>query len=64
MEPTNPPSYSVIHNQPSQTHFFNAPRQLAKIPKGASKAGALIDMPKDADLVELMVQCVTEYLFS
>ncbi|KAI5475487.1 5-azacytidine resistance protein [Pseudohyphozyma bogoriensis] len=46
----------VVHAQPSQTHFFNAPRQLAKMPKGASKKGALIDSPSRAALFETTLE--------
>ncbi|SCV69420.1 BQ2448_2440 [Microbotryum intermedium] len=45
-------THSVVHMQAAQTHFFNAPRQLAKMPKGSNKQGALIDMPEGADLFE------------
>ncbi|KAM0792602.1 hypothetical protein ACM66B_005263 [Microbotryomycetes sp. NB124-2] len=50
------PSYKVVHSQPAQVHFFNAPRQLSKMPKGASKVGALIDFPSHADLFETQLQ--------
>lgn len=49
----------VIHYQPSQTHFFNAPRQLTKLPKGMSGAGSLMDQPADADLYETTLRLVT-----
>ncbi|KAJ7582724.1 phosphatase 2C-like domain-containing protein [Mycena floridula] len=42
---------SVIHRQPSQTHFFNCPKQLTKLPanSGKSFSRACIDSPGDAD---------------
>ncbi|KAK4058633.1 Protein phosphatase 2C 7 [Microbotryomycetes sp. JL221] len=49
-------TYKVVHSQPAQVHFFNAPRQLSKMPKGASKVGALIDFPAHADLFETKLQ--------
>lgn len=51
-----PVTHALVHMQPSQTHFFNAPRQLAKMPPGKSKRGALMDMPADADLFEAVLE--------
>ncbi|KAL8284250.1 hypothetical protein RQP46_004999 [Phenoliferia psychrophenolica] len=47
---------SVIHNQPSQCHFFNAPLQLAKMPPGKRQKGSLIDQPEDAALFQTQLQ--------
>ncbi|GAA5996277.1 hypothetical protein JCM5350_005963 [Sporobolomyces pararoseus] len=48
---TTAPTYTVIHSEPSQTHFFNAPYQLSKLPP-SSRAGAadnsLMDSASDA----------------
>lgn len=38
------------------THFFNAPRQLSKLPPPGSGTGNFADGPKDADLVTLPLQ--------
>ncbi|KAK4704809.1 protein phosphatase PTC7, partial [Phenoliferia sp. Uapishka_3] len=38
----------VIHSEPSQCHFFNAPRQLSKLPAGRREEGSLMDSPRDA----------------
>ncbi|GAA5956516.1 hypothetical protein JCM21900_000598 [Sporobolomyces salmonicolor] len=48
---TTPPPvlYKLLHAQPPQIHFFNAPRQLAKLPPSSSSEGALVDSPRDAD---------------
>ncbi|GAA5859103.1 hypothetical protein JCM1840_003753 [Sporobolomyces johnsonii] len=48
---TTPPAvlYKLLHAQPPQIHFFNAPRQLAKLPPSSSSEGALVDSPRDAD---------------
>ncbi|KAM0755644.1 hypothetical protein T439DRAFT_295637 [Meredithblackwellia eburnea MCA 4105] len=40
----------VVHSQPSQLHFFNAPRQLAKVPQAKRARGQLDDRPEDAAL--------------
>ncbi|GAA6011607.1 hypothetical protein JCM11491_004703 [Sporobolomyces phaffii] len=43
------PTYSVVHSEPSQTHFFNAPYQLSKLPPSASSRGeSLMDLASDA----------------
>ena len=46
----------VIHSQPAQTHYFNAPRQLSKMPAGNRGDGNFMDLPKDADVVRLQLQ--------
>jgi len=46
-------SSSMIHWQQPQTHFFNCPKQLAKLPLRERRfGGACIDPPSDADLYE------------
>ncbi|KAI9466200.1 protein serine/threonine phosphatase 2C [Lactarius psammicola] len=46
-------SSSVLHRQRAQTHFFNCPRQLAKIPSVIGRSsGAVTDSPEDADVYE------------
>jgi len=39
-----------FHIQKPQTHYFNCPRQLSKIPKRMRLSGFLADKPEDADL--------------
>lgn len=46
----------VIHAQPSQTHYFNAPRQLSKLPPGSRSDGSFHDLPKHSDLARLELQ--------
>ncbi|KAK2466924.1 hypothetical protein APHAL10511_001182 [Amanita phalloides] len=45
---------SVIYRQRPQTHFFNCPKQLTKLPANAGPkfAGACIDLPSDAEEYE------------
>lgn len=43
-------SSTVFHRQKSQTHFFNCPRQLAKLPTHADSDA--MDYPSDADIYE------------
>lgn len=45
---------SIIHRQISQTHFFNCPRQLTKLPtkSGRRFARACVDSPSEADIYE------------
>ncbi|KAF8275027.1 phosphatase 2C-like domain-containing protein [Lactarius quietus] len=46
-------SSSVFHRQRAQTHFFNCPKQLAKIPDVIGRsAGEVTDSPEDADVYE------------
>ncbi|KAI0341673.1 protein serine/threonine phosphatase 2C [Trametopsis cervina] len=46
-------SSSVIHFQEAQTHYFNCPRQLSKIPaKGRLRGGMCADPATDADTYE------------
>ncbi|KAH9997285.1 protein serine/threonine phosphatase 2C [Russula vinacea] len=45
-------SSAVFHRQRAQTHFFNCPRQLAKIPSVAELSDAIMDLPDDADIYE------------
>ncbi|GAA5992459.1 hypothetical protein JCM10908_000826 [Rhodotorula pacifica] len=54
-------TYSVLHAQEPQVHFFNAPRQLSKIPAAElARAGGegnwLIDRPRDADTFEMQLE--------
>lgn len=54
----------MVHAQEPQVHFFNAPRQLSKIPASElARAGGeggegnwLIDRPKDADTFSLQLE--------
>lgn len=47
--PSPSPSYTVLHSEPSQTHFFNAPYQLSKLPPSSRNASnSLMDLPSDA----------------
>jgi len=46
-------SSTVFHRQRAQTHFFNCPKQLAKIPAVVQKfSGGITDSPDDADIYE------------
>ncbi|GAA6059414.1 hypothetical protein JCM10212_003646 [Sporobolomyces blumeae] len=44
------PKYTLIHVEPSQTHFFNAPYQLSKLPpwQRNEASNSLMDSPLDA----------------
>ncbi|KAF5373902.1 hypothetical protein D9758_000574 [Tetrapyrgos nigripes] len=44
-------SSNVIYKQPSQTHFFNCPKQLTKLPAGSGRkfSRACVDSPSEAD---------------
>lgn len=62
-EPTT--TYAVVHAQEPQVHFFNAPRQLSKIPQaeldraageGKGEGNWLVDRPGDADTVAVQLQ--------
>ncbi|KAF9532973.1 phosphatase 2C-like domain-containing protein [Crepidotus variabilis] len=45
---------SILHRQASQTHFFNCPKQLTKLPASERRkfARACVDAPSEADKVE------------
>ncbi|TFY72702.1 hypothetical protein EVG20_g301 [Dentipellis fragilis] len=43
---------SVFYRQASQTHFFNCPLQLAKLPSHVEHEDMAVDKPSDADLYE------------
>jgi len=45
-------SSTVLHRQRAQTHFFNCPRQLSKIPDFINASDAIKDSPDDADIYE------------
>ncbi|KDQ60840.1 hypothetical protein JAAARDRAFT_190980 [Jaapia argillacea MUCL 33604] len=46
-------SSAIVYRQPAQTHFFNCPKQLTKIPSDARVfRGACVDSPSDADVYE------------
>ncbi|OSD01538.1 protein serine/threonine phosphatase 2C [Trametes coccinea BRFM310] len=48
---------SVIHQQRSQTHFFNCPKQLSKLPTSQKRfSRACVDQPNDADLHEMKLR--------
>ncbi|KAI0831284.1 protein serine/threonine phosphatase 2C [Trametes gibbosa] len=48
---------SVIYTQRSQTHFFNCPKQLSKLPTSEKRfSRACVDHPSDADLCELKLR--------
>ncbi|KAH9043247.1 phosphatase 2C-like domain-containing protein [Lactarius pseudohatsudake] len=48
---------SVFHRQRAQTHFFNCPKQLAKIPSVIRRSsGAITDSPEDADVYETILR--------
>ncbi|KAJ2987240.1 hypothetical protein NUW54_g9484 [Trametes sanguinea] len=48
---------SVIHQQRSQTHFFNCPKQLSKLPTSQKRfSRACVDQPSDADLHEMKLR--------
>ncbi|GAA5882547.1 hypothetical protein JCM16303_002037 [Sporobolomyces ruberrimus] len=48
--PPPSPSYKVLHSEPCQTHFFNAPYQLSKLPPSSNRSSenSLMDLPSDA----------------
>lgn len=50
--PASPsPSYTILHSEASQTHFFNAPYQLSKLPPSSrSQNNSLMDTPSDASV--------------
>jgi len=45
---------SIVHRQNSQTHFFNCPKQLTKLPTNAGRrfARACVDSPSEAEIYE------------
>jgi len=45
---------SIVYRQRPQTHYFNCPKQLTKLPadSGRKFAGACIDSPSDAEVYE------------
>ncbi|TEB36336.1 hypothetical protein FA13DRAFT_1752913 [Coprinellus micaceus] len=45
---------SIIYHQKPQTHFFNCPKQLTKLPPNAGRkfARACVDAPSEADVFE------------
>ncbi|KAI5124507.1 hypothetical protein M0805_003031 [Coniferiporia weirii] len=46
-------SSSLLHYQPPQTHFFNCPRQISKVPMRSKRYGmAYTDSPRGADVYE------------
>ncbi|TFY64875.1 hypothetical protein EVJ58_g2330 [Rhodofomes roseus] len=46
-------SSNVVHQQRSQQHFFNCPKQLSKLPQGTPGfSRAVIDSPREADTFE------------
>ncbi|KAJ8463516.1 hypothetical protein ONZ51_g10208 [Trametes cubensis] len=48
---------SVIYQQRSQTHFFNCPKQLSKLPTSPKRfSRACVDNPSDADLCEMKLR--------
>ncbi|KAI0780963.1 protein serine/threonine phosphatase 2C [Trametes elegans] len=48
---------SVIYQQRSQTHFFNCPKQLSKLPTSQKRfSRACVDHPSDADLCEMKLR--------
>ncbi|KAJ9100214.1 hypothetical protein QFC20_005491 [Naganishia adeliensis] len=54
--------FSIIRNgeiffeAPAQTHYFNCPRQLTKLPKGSPSAGMVNDLPEHGDLYKQKLQ--------
>ncbi|KAF5380829.1 hypothetical protein D9615_003946 [Tricholomella constricta] len=44
-------SNSILHRQPPQTHFFNCPKQLTKLPVNSSRkfSRACVDKPSEAE---------------
>ncbi|KAH9934743.1 protein serine/threonine phosphatase 2C [Fomitopsis serialis] len=46
-------SSNLIHQQRSQQHFFNCPKQLSKLPQGIPGfSRAVVDSPREADILE------------
>ncbi|GHJ87708.1 hypothetical protein NliqN6_4110 [Naganishia liquefaciens] len=46
----------VFFEAPSQTHYFNCPRQLTKLKKGSPSAGMVMDLPENGDLYKQKLQ--------
>ncbi|KAI1795899.1 protein serine/threonine phosphatase 2C [Ganoderma leucocontextum] len=47
----------VIYQQRAQTHFFNCPKQLSKLPTAQKRfSRAVVDHPSDAELCELKLR--------
>lgn len=40
----------IVYFSPSQTHYFNCPRQLTKLEKGANSDENVMDLPSHADI--------------
>ncbi|KAG8800468.1 hypothetical protein FRC17_006865, partial [Serendipita sp. 399] len=49
-------SNSPLYIQPPQTHYFNCPKQLSKIPESMRGDGSIVDHPSDADLYSVNLQ--------
>lgn len=49
-------SASLLHVQPPQTHYFNCPKQLSKIPDVMKWDGSIVDHPRDADVYSVNLQ--------
>ncbi|KAI0647028.1 protein serine/threonine phosphatase 2C [Trametes meyenii] len=48
---------TVVYQQQSQTHFFNCPKQLSKLPTSQKRFSRVcIDNPSDADLCEMKLR--------
>ncbi|KJA27224.1 hypothetical protein HYPSUDRAFT_35836, partial [Hypholoma sublateritium FD-334 SS-4] len=49
---------ALIHRQPSQTHFFNCPKQLTKLPPNTGRkfARACVDSPSEADTFKVKLR--------
>ncbi|KAG8852215.1 hypothetical protein FRB91_006794 [Serendipita sp. 411] len=49
-------SNTPFYVQPPQTHYFNCPKQLSKIPEFMKSDGSIVDHPSDADLYSINLQ--------
>ncbi|KAF9005641.1 phosphatase 2C-like domain-containing protein [Cyathus striatus] len=51
-------SSSIIHRQKAQTHFFNCPKQLTKLPANAGRkfSRACVDSPSEAETYEMKLR--------
>ncbi|GAA6012415.1 hypothetical protein JCM10207_007079 [Rhodosporidiobolus poonsookiae] len=54
--PPQPITYKLLHSQPPQVFFFNAPAQLSKFPRGEDTSNALLSSPKDAATHSLQLE--------